>query len=251
MQPGSKMDVDDRYLAPVKRSFQEHVWQFLGSAVDHLRLIGESGKDQPATNPFAFSTLARTAITTTATALWFLNADQNTRRVRILEVIADDFASYTKYRNTVQSAFTSPEDSRRFADEGNELAKRADWILAEYNLLAGTKSKNLNAVGSRVTDTVMVQAAGSLLDARWFTRGLGPDVELFALWQQLSGYAHGRPWAYQSAKTTSGPGDANGLVSTTISGDPSLIINAAAVVMILIEIAFGEADKLSLAPGSP
>lgn len=251
VQPGSEMDVDDRYLEPVKRSFQEHVWQFLGSAADHLRLIGESGRVQPATNPFAFATLARSAITTTATALWFLDGDQPTRRTRILEIIANDFASYAKYRATVEPVFTAPEEQRKFSDEGQVLADRTDWIVAEYNSLTGANFQGLNGIGSQVSDTTMVRAAGSFLDPSWFTRGLGPDAELFALWQQLSGYAHGRPWAYQSAKTTASPADANGLAPTTISGDPELIITSAAAAMTLIEIAFDKADRLSLAPVSP
>ncbi|MEY1677895.1 hypothetical protein AB4Z55_27370 [Gordonia sp. ABKF26] len=245
VQPGSEIAADNAYLNPVKRTFEEYVWQFLGSAIDHLRLIGEAGSRQPVTNPFAFATLARTAITTTATALWSLDSNQATRRVRILEVIAKDYASYEDYRRTVEPKFTSPEEVRKFDDETQELNRRASWLLAEYKSATGKTPTKLKSIGADVTDTLMVKAAGNFLDPAPFTNGLGPDAELLSMWQHLSGYAHGRPWAYQGAKTTIGPADANGQAPQTISGQPTTIISAAAAVLTLMDTAFDTADRLS------
>ncbi|MFE0752165.1 hypothetical protein [Gordonia sp. NPDC058843] len=245
VQPGSEMAADNAYLDPVERTFEEYMWQFLGSAIDHLRLIGEAGSSQPTTNPFAFATLARTAITTTATALWFLDSNQATRRVRILEIIAKDYASYEGYRRTVEPGFTSPEEVKEFGDETQELNRRASWLLAEYKSATGKTPTKLKSIGADVTDTMMVRAAGSSLDPALFTNGLGPDAGLFSMWQHLSGYAHGRPWAYQGVKTTTGPVDGNGQAPQTISGDPTTIISAAAAVLTLMDTTFDTADRLS------
>lgn len=245
VQPGSEIAADNAYLDPVKRTFEEYVWQFLGSAIDHLRLIGQAGSRQPATNPFAFATLARTAITTTATARWLLDGNQATRRVRILEVIANDNASYEDYRRTVKPKFTSPEEMKKFDDETQELNRRASWLLAEYKSATGKNPAKLKSIGSNVTDTMMVKAAGNFLDPTLFANGLGPDAELLSMWQHLSGYAHGRPWAYQGAKTTTGPVDANGQAPQTISGNPTTIISAAAAVLTLMDTTFDTAESLS------
>ncbi|GAC51140.1 hypothetical protein [Gordonia aichiensis] len=249
VEPGSAMHSDDLYLTPVMRSFQELVWQFLGSAVDHLRVIGTSGSRQPATSPFAFATLARTAITTAATALWFLNDDQVERRVRILEIIAADLVSYAQFRTTIKEAITSPEDAQEFEDETQVLDTRTTWIVTEHNSLTNHDRSSIKAVSGAVTDTGMVRAAGLLLEPMQFIPGLQSDAELVALWQLLSGYAHGRPWAYQAAKTH-GPTDANGLAPTTISGDPELILGVAAIAVKLVEIACDTADNLSRADGN-
>jgi hypothetical protein len=219
------------------------VWQLLGSAIDHLRLVGESGRRQSGTNPFAFATLVRTTITATATALWILNEDRDVRRRRLLEVVADDYNAYRTFRNVV-AAKVPQQERADFDAEATVLSSRSAWIVAEYNSLAGVVCKNLKEITQKTSDRDMVLSAGAYIDPTPFTDGLGPDGQLLGAWKVLSGYAHGLPWAYKAAKTTSGTVDADGLAETTISGDPEMIINTSAFSLSLIEIAFTKADAL-------
>jgi hypothetical protein len=242
----SEMAADDQYLEPVKRTSQEYVWQLLGSAIDHLRLVGESGQRQQESNPFAFCTLIRTAITTASTALWILGADDRaTRRNRILQVVAADYASYIRFRDTVKQGMSTPEEAAAFDREGDILDERTGWIIAEYVAPTAKRRTTLRQVEGEVSDTAMVKSAGALLDASQFAGDIDQGVELDAAWQLLSGYAHGRPWAYQAAKTTSGPESPDGTAPTTISGQDWQILGCAALALALIRLAFERAEALS------
>ncbi|WP_454163552.1 hypothetical protein [Gordonia iterans] len=178
------MAADDQYLEPVKRTSQEYVWQLLGSAIDHLRLVGESGQRQQESNPFAFCTLIRTAITTASTALWILGADDRaTRKKPDLQVVAADYASYIRFRDTVKQGMSTPEEAAAFDREGDILDERDGSIIAEYVAPTAKRRTTLRQVEGEVSDTAMVKSAGALLDASQFAGDIDQGVELVAAWQ--------------------------------------------------------------------
>lgn len=244
---GSEMDHDDQYLTPIRRSFQETPMQLLGSAADHLRLVGMSGANQPELNPFASATLVRSAITSAATSLWVLHGEQKIRRIHMLEVLAHDSASYRTFITNTRAMHTTDEATTEVNKELGSMDRRDQWIITEYNALAGPTVKNkatIKQITGAVSDTEMVRTAGDMLGSVLATRGLSSGQEVLAMWQRLSGYAHGRPWAYLPNKTSTGPADASGLERVRIDGDPMFIIGGAAAAMELIEESFRLLDAL-------
>lgn len=238
------MSADDRYLEPIKRTHQEAVMSLLGSAADHLRLVGESGAHQSEISPFAYAALVRSAITTGSTAMWLVDGDQDTRRERALVFNAADLRSYRTFIENTEAGYAAQE-AQGVEAELAILNERLDWVLAEFNKVTGRSLGRAIELERCASDSKMVRYAGEQLDPSLARPGLTVGQELLAQWQFLSGYAHGRPWAYRPAMTVTGPGAEPGLKTQQISGDPNAIMHHAQWALLVLQEALRKAVLLA------
>ncbi|MDV6247236.1 hypothetical protein [Rhodococcus opacus] len=249
VSPDSDMARDDEFMAPFRRTFRESVTQTLASALDHLRLVGESLERQPEPNPYAPSSLIRTAITGAATSLWLMTGDKEQRRFRALEFNYKDHLSYRHYLVTSREErkFNS-QAQHDFDAEIERLDVRCTDLLevAQQLWLRAWPERNplTRAVfKSGTSDTNMVKEAGALIDTTNLD-GWDPSIQVARHWMMLSGYAHARPWATAPHKTW-GLAQSNGMASVTIQMDPNMLLDSAYTAIQVAEAALNRYKTLS------
>lgn len=228
VEGGSPIAQEDAFLASISQSFQFFVKQPLGSALDHLQLVGETltAKGQP--HSFAETSLIRTAITASSYSLWMLHDDPKVRRLHGLQFAFRDGFGYSKY---VKAAKPDPETNREDADKADEvlieIAHRRDWIVLEANRLETVTRTPDKYRDSMDSDTKVVGHAATIVPKA---------SKLVDVWQYMSGYAHGLPWpTHQNWQVVDGPDADTGMVTVKQVGNPDQLLEASFLAVLVIE----------------
>jgi hypothetical protein len=112
--------------------------QPLGSALNHLQLVGETLSDRGEPHPFAEATLIRTAITAASYSLWTLHDDATERRNRALQFNFKDLDGWGGYYRTDRQDPAATEDDRAKANDVIvDARRRKEWIVELPNLRIG------------------------------------------------------------------------------------------------------------------
>jgi hypothetical protein len=230
--PTSAMAADDLYLHPIFRTFQQAVRECLLSALDHLRFVGWSLQQRNEPFPYAQFTVVRTAITAASTALWMLSgSDADERRIRALEFYLRDYKSDVDWINTVKR---QPQYQTASVEEQQEVdARLVEWE-SRQGLIVEMANELLNpptrltrrTLVQRTSDTEMVKTAGAATPALG-KEGYDPAVTLLNTWQNLSGYAHARPWSAERGRQFGEIDPDTGLQHIRQKGDPDQLLDAA------------------------
>ena len=228
VEPGSMVAIEDALFmpAPLYRGFQLCTKQPLASALDHLQLVGETLNEKGEPHAFAESSLIRTAITAASYSLWLLLPDDPTdRRYRALQFIFKDSDGFAGFLRTYRKDPAATNDDRADAEEVlGGMDKRREWIVQQANALRyETKTVKEFSVALPSDTKVIEQAAG---------------VRVLARWRELSGYAHGLPWATLGNQVPeNGPDPETGVYAMIQKGNPKQLLDAAFDTLQVIEIA--------------
>lgn len=166
VMPGSSMAGDDRKLHPYEIS--QAVRHLINATVDQLHGIKTLAVDAHIQHLAVGSTLARAALENTATALWMLGPAR--REVRLERVLRWHVRNYQDEHTTV-----------------GHLVGPAAQNNIEAVLTAGQRlgvDPEVARRGYRITTPIDGAEEYTEMDVRF-------------MWSVASGFAHGRPWAYQ------------------------------------------------------
>lgn len=224
--------------------------QLLLSSLDHLRLVATSLAAQASPNPYAQSTLVRTATTGASTALWLLDSPEtDERRYRAIEFHFNDARSFGQFLVNARLQRTLPQaDLDEIATLEAVLRHRQEWLFDHAMILRPNSGLRFNTFGRSITsDTEIVRNAGVAIgndqrvSATWDSSAL-----LLKTWQALSGYAHCRPWAsvFDQVRTTESDG-ATGLVQITSEGNGERLLDDAFLCVRVIQSAVSRYQSVS------
>lgn len=173
--PGSRHHDDDQVAFPFLVSSATH--HALTHAIDHLACLHSTvakAGDLPMAAPF---TLMRGTIENAATAVWLMQPDDQTERIRRrLQLALSDVGDCEAVERLGAAATGRPPSEMRakIAEIGDSVGLPRDVVLGRGSSLAR-----------------IVHEAGAVLP-----RG-GAHVE--GVWRLCSGFAHGRSWSMASA----------------------------------------------------
>lgn len=164
--PGSSMAGDDRRLHPFEIS--QAIRHLINATVDQLHGIKTLAVDAQVQHLAVGSTLARAALENTATALWMLGPTK--RETRLERVLRWHMRNYQDEHSTV----------------GHLVGDAAKNNMKTVLELAGELGVDVSAVqrGYRITTPIDGAEEFTSMNVRF-------------MWSVASGFAHGRPWAYQ------------------------------------------------------
>ena len=163
--PGSSLAGDDRASHPFEVS--QGVRHLVNATVDQLHGAKTLIHDAEVEHLAVGSTLARAALENTATALWILGPQR--RNLRVERILRWHARNYLDEGNTVGD-FVGDAPARHLA------------LVQEVADRRGITAPVVN--GYKVTTPID--------GAQEFT-----GIKVRFLWSVASGFAHGRPWAYQ------------------------------------------------------
>jgi hypothetical protein len=173
VKPGSSLAGDDRAANPYQISHATR--SALGSSVDHMHAVINLLGEAKALHPMAPFTMLRSALESSATALWMLFPDARperlTRRLRLAVVDARD---------------------RHQARAGAGLAggPTLDEQIREIQGICRRGNGNVQIVAARDPSvTTILDHADQVLGSHW---------HYLTAWRICSGIAHARPWAHLS-----------------------------------------------------
>jgi len=177
--PGSALKGDDKLLPsfPTSRAAMHGI----ASAIDHLGLLMDALHKTKTSRPFAYYTLARAAVFSSARTIWVLSPTQRPERQKNGLWVAHEEARQRR-------ALASLE--REIRPETDTPERAQEWV--DEVRLAGAR---LGIEWSRKpTDTAMIEAAAAWMDRDGRGQGQSPGQSLRLLWRIHSGYAHGLSW---------------------------------------------------------
>lgn len=175
---GSTLALDDEVALPLHFSSAPR-WAIM-SAIDHLKAIGFMLRN--GNLPMvASATLIRTAIETSARAIYLL--EPNDRRTRLRRFLADELHQEGHARRAIES-FGGEEPTR-------STESFVDDVLARWPELGSRADLRRAPIG----DTVSL--AQTAIESH-VQRSRGPNI-VAGWWNLMSGLTHGYRWAWQMA----------------------------------------------------
>jgi hypothetical protein len=205
--PGSDLAEDDKQWPYMRASTL--VQCGLATAREHLhavRLSIEAGELFPA----AVSTLCRSALIGASLAVWVLEPDDRSLRLRrSLSLALEDYDRHLQYGIDVKSLLP-PERIRPGADEQlDRLQLRRSQVLALLDEVGGVAAVNLTNDVLPTAVKVAVPDEGDQLRA-----------DLVLRWRAMSGAAHALLWHYFGYEGTSASEvDEGGVGTIEVAGD--------------------------------
>uniref|UniRef100_UPI00398A2F87 hypothetical protein n=1 Tax=Mycetocola sp. TaxID=1871042 RepID=UPI00398A2F87 len=163
---GSSLAGDDKACHPFEVS--QAIRHLINASVDQLHGIKTLLHEMQSQHLAVGSTLARAALENTATAMWIIGPRE--RNIRIERVLRWHARNYTDQRNTVGHLL--PNDPTRHL----ELIRR---VAASRGI-----NPKVATSGYKIT--------GPIEGAEEFT-----SIQVQFHWAVASGFAHGRPWAFE------------------------------------------------------
>jgi hypothetical protein len=214
IQPGSRLDADDRLTAPYQISHSIAI--SIGCARDHLHALRTLVVDGNALHMAAPFTLTRAALENAAQALWLLTpAEQAQRVTRRLQMCVRD----ARERHEAGLLLGEP---RGDADLQERLARFAELAQAA-GLDPGVIRKRAPGWGRMVRDAA--EPAGLA----------GERIE--ALWRLGSGFAHGQSWSMLTSSSLdllAGTEGADAVLEYRVTADvPTVWTLASAATLVL------------------
>lgn len=164
--PGSSLAGDDRRLHPFELSQAVH--HLINAAVDQLHGIKTVLVVAQTQHLAVGFTLARAALENIATALWMLGPPQ--REVRLERTLRWHVRNYFDENKTVGHLV------------GDAATKNIDTVLATADALGIDRQEVRHGY----------RASAPVQGVSEYT-----DMDVNFMWSVASGFAHGRPWAYQ------------------------------------------------------
>jgi hypothetical protein len=202
---GSDLAADDEEWPYVPASTLAKIG--LSSAREHLHAVRKLIESKELF-PAATSTLCRTALVGASCAVWMLEPDDRSERVRRwLSLAIEDFNRHIQYGNDVRELLP-PDQIKPNADEDiTRLELRQGQLLSLLEDLGGVYKINL-------TDVVIPAALQYAV----------PDDEaqgqMILGWRSMSGAAHALAWHFfGNAGTSAAEVDALGIGEITVGGD--------------------------------
>ncbi|MGE2721214.1 DUF3322 domain-containing protein [Mycolicibacterium celeriflavum] len=169
--PGSSLAGDDRASHPFEVS--QAVRHMVNATVDQLHGVKVAVHDAQQQHLAVSSTLARSALENTATALWVLGPSR--RDVRVERVLRWHSRNYHDLENFLANS------------ERDTSGVRARTSAALEQIQRVAESRGIDPVKATSGYGVTTPIRG----AADFT-----DLPVFTDWQIASGFAHARPWAH-------------------------------------------------------
>lgn len=216
--PGSALASDDEYLAPHQRMFSELIQFRLLAAFDHLELVVTARSEDGNVHAFAQTSLLRSVITASSTALWLGLGTTEDRRMKALQLIAKDHKEHRAFLNTLKRDPNAHEPADVEA-ELQTINAQAKAVFGAARLLDPDLKKNQL---EGLTEVAIINGAGKSFNDSEFGKH-NPSVLLEAQWRVLSGYVHAYPWASKSIRSVREvrPDEA---VVYEFRGDPEFIL---------------------------
>ncbi|MGV0736069.1 hypothetical protein ABQF35_07495 [Mycobacterium syngnathidarum] len=171
VEPGSSLAGDDRASHPFEVS--QAIRHMVNATVDQLHGVKVAVHDARQQHLAVSSTLARSALENTATALWVLGPSRRDDRVE--RVLRWHSRNYHDLENFLRNS------ERDTADVGT----RTSAALEKIRAVADGRGIDSATATSGYAVTTPIKGAAD------FT-----DLAVFTDWQIASGFAHARPWAH-------------------------------------------------------
>lgn len=173
VKSGSSLAGDDRVADPYQVSHA--VRAALGSSIDHMHAVVNLLGEAKALHPMAPFTMLRSALESSATALWLLQPSNRSERLtRRLRLAAADTRDADQARRG--AGLTSPQPLDEQLRQLQDICRR----------------------GSGDTQTIAASAPSATSILEHADQVLGSHWDFLTAWRICSGIAHARQWAHLS-----------------------------------------------------